>query len=175
MPAVDILVRKASIEDVAVLAHIGSSSFRDAYQDHSNPKDLESHIDEYFTVASVRNEFEQHNRSYLLAIVDGEAAGLAKVRKAACPVPGGDANAVELQQLYVLAAMQRHGLGQRLIADVIAFAQEHAANGVWLSAWELADWAIAFYERNGFAAIDKVDFKLGTTTYTDLLMWRPLE
>ncbi len=175
MPAVDISVRKASIEDADMLAHIGSSSFRDAYQDHSNPNDLESHIDEYFTGASVRNEFEQHNRSYLLAIVDGEPAGLAKIRKAACPVPGGDANAVEIQQLYVLATMQRHGLGRRLIADVIAFAQEHAANGVWLSAWEFADWATRFYERNGFAAIDKVDFKLGATIYTDLIMWRPLE
>ncbi len=175
MSAVDILVRETSLEDVGVLAHIGSSSFREAYQDHSNPNDLEAHINTYFTAAAVRNEIEQHGRRYLLAIVDGEPAGLAKIRKAACPVPGGDANAVELQQLYVLATMQRHGLGRRLIADVFAFARENAAIGVWLSAWEFADWATNFYERNGFATIGKVDFKLGSTTYTDLLMWRQLE
>ena len=174
MPAVDISVREAGVEDVDLLAHIGSSSFREAYQDHSNPNDLETHIDAYFTAAAVRNEIEQHGRRYLLAMVDGEAAGLAKIRKAACPVPGGDANAVELQQLYVLATMQRHGLGGRLLADIFAFAQENAAIGVWLSAWEFADWATSFYERNGFATIGKVDFNLGTTTYTDLLMWRAL-
>ncbi len=175
MPAVDISVREASIEDAEVLAHIGTTSFRDAYQDHSNPNDLESHIAEYFTIDAVHDEIERHARQYLLAIVDGEPAGMAKIRKAACPVPGGDVNAIDLQQLYVLASMQRHGLGRRLMTDVFAFAQESAAAGVWLSAWEFADWATNFYERNGFAAIGKVDFKLGSTTYTDLLMWRPLE
>jgi GNAT superfamily N-acetyltransferase len=175
MAAVDILVREASMEDADILAHIGSSSFREAYQDHSDPNDLEAHIDAYFTAAAVRNEMEHHGRRYLLAIVGGEPAGLAKIRKAECPVPGGDANAVELQQLYVLATMQRHGLGRRLMADVVAFAHQNAAAGVWLSAWELADWATSFYARNGFSAIGKVEFKVGTTTYTDLLMWRPLE
>ncbi len=175
MPAVEISVREASIEDADVLAHIGSTSFREAYEDHSEANDLETHIDKYFTGAAVRDEIEQRGRRYLLAIVDGEPAGLAKIRKAACPVPGGDANAVELQQLYVLATMQRHGLGGRLIADVLAFARENAVIGVWLSAWEFADWATRFYERNGFAAIGKVEFKLGVTTYTDLLMWQPLE
>jgi len=175
MPSVDISVREASIEDVDVLAHIGSSSFRDAYQDHSNLNDIESHINEYFTATAVRNEIEQQRCRYLLALVDGESAGLAKVRRAACPVAGGTANAVELQQLYVLSTMQRHGLGRRLITDVVAFAQENATEGVWLSAWEFADWATSFYKRNGFTTLGKVDFKLGTTTYIDLLMWRPLE
>jgi GNAT superfamily N-acetyltransferase len=175
MSAVEISVREASIEDIDVLAHIGSSSFREAYEDHSAANDLETHIGKYFTAAAVRNEIEQNGRRYLLAIVDGEPAGLAKIQKAACPVPGGDVNAVELQQLYVLATMQRHGIGRRLMADVFAFARESAAIGVWLSVWELADWATNFYARNGFIEIGKVDFKLGTTTYTDLLMWRPLE
>lgn len=175
MPAVDISIRGANAADADVLAQVGSSSFRAAYQDHSNASDLESHISEYFTAAAVRKEIAEHSRRYLLATVDGAPAGMAKFQKAACPVPGGAANAVELQQLYVLATMQRHGLGRRLMADVITFAQENAAAGVWLSAWEFADWATNFYIRNGFITIGKVDFKLGTTTYTDLLMWRLLE
>jgi ribosomal protein S18 acetylase RimI-like enzyme len=175
MPSVDISVREAGIEDVDVLASIGSSSFRDAYQDHSDSNDLESHIDKYFTATAVRNEIEQQRGCYLLASVDGESAGIAKFRRAACPVAGGNANAIELQQLYVLATMQRHGLGRRLLNDVVAFAQENATEGVWLSAWEFADWATSFYKRNGFTVIGKVDFKLGTMTHTDFLMWRPLE
>ena len=71
--------------------------------------------------------------------------------------------------------MQRHGLGGRLLANVVAFAQENAAAGIWLSAWEFADWATSFYKRHGFAAIGKVEFKLGAMIHTDLLMWRPLE
>ncbi len=174
--AVDnISVLEAGTSEVDVLAQIGSSSFRDAYRDHSNPADLQSHIDQNFTVAAIRNEIEHGTSLYFLAFVDDEPAGMAKLRQAACPVSGGDGNAIELQQLYVLATMQRHGLGRHLLAAVIAVAEEKAAAGVWLSAWEFADWATSFYKRNGFAAIGKVDFKMGATSYTDLLMWRPMK
>lgn len=172
MSVVDISIRETSTDDVDVLAHVGSSSFCDAYEDHSNPEDLESHINDYFTVAAVASEFARGKSSYFLAVVDGEAAGMAKVRRAACPLPGGDDNAVELQQLYVLPTMQGHGLGRQLVDTVVAFAKSNDAQGVWLSAWEFADWATRFYERNGFAAIGKVKFNMGATTYTDLLMWR---
>ena len=174
MPAAEISVREAGMQDAAILAEIGSSSFRDAYQPHSNANDLELHIDNYFTLAAVSREIGLQDRHYLLAVVNGEPAGIAKYRKAPCPVAGGDGNAIELQQLYVLARMQGHGLGRQLIDSVCAIAVQHATAGVWLSAWEFADWATRFYARNGFTAIGKVEFKLGATTYTDLLMWRAL-
>lgn len=164
MPAItSALVREASLDDAEVLAHVGSNSFRDAYQQHSDSSDLSAHIDEYFTVAAIRNEIEQQRCRYILASVDGAPAGMAKIRRAACPVTGGDDNATELQQLYVLETMQRHGLGRSLMAEVVAFARQDATVGVWLSAWEFADWATSFYERNGFSEIGKVQFKLGST------------
>ena len=122
----------------------------------------------------MRCEFTAGHSRYFLAIVDGEPGGMLKYRKAECPVPGGDSNAIEIQQLYVLATMQRHGLGRQLTQCVYAFAEQSETNGVWLSAWEFADWATRFYERVGFSAIGKVEFELGATTYTDLLMWRPV-
>ena len=108
-------------------------------------------------------------------MVGAEAGGMVKYRKAKCPVPGGDSNAIEIQQLYVLATMQRHGLGRQLTQRIFAFAEQSKTIGVWLSAWEFADWATRFYERVGFSTIGKVEFELGATTYTDLLMWRPVE
>lgn len=169
------MIRRAGIGDAELLAKIGTNSFREAYGPHSDPTDLETHIRDYFAPDAVFKEFESGDSLYLIATVDGEAGGLAKCRKAACPVDGGDANAVELQQLYVLAAMQRHGLGQQLVDGVIDYARQNEAAGLWLSAWEFADWAIRFYERVGFAGIAKVEFKLGATTFTDILMWRSLE
>ena len=115
------------------------------------------------------------NRRYLLSTVNGRAAGIAKFRHAPCPVAGGDENAFELQQLYVLADMQGYGLGRRLVACLIEAAGKADANGVWLSAWEFADWATGFYRTVGFREIGKVEFSLGETTYTDLLMWMSLE
>ena len=80
MSAVEISVREANIEDVDVLAHIGSSSFREAYEDHSAANDLETHIGKYFTVAAVRNEIEKNGCRYLLAIVDGAQLQVVRLR-----------------------------------------------------------------------------------------------
>ena len=167
-------IRRAVRSDAEVLARVGSESFREAYGPHSKAADLDSHIDQGFSVSAVRNAFAAGQCAYYLASVAGEPAGMAKVRMAQCPLPGGDANALELQQLYVLAGMRRHGLGRRLMSQVVDHAQASAAAGVWLSAWEFADWAVRFYTSVGFTTIGKVEFKLGSTDYTDLLMWRPL-
>ena len=174
MQGQQIRVRLATLDDAAALSAVGTASFRDAYAAHSNAPDIEAHIEDRFTEGAVRDRFAQGECNYFLAEVDGQPAAMAQVRMAACPIAGGDENALELQQLYVLADMQRHGLGRRMMARVIEHAESQGANGVWLSAWEFADWATRFYSSVGFEAIGKVKFKLGSTAFTDLLMWRPL-
>lgn len=167
-------IRLATPDDAPVLAEVGIASFRDAYAAHSSAPDLDAHIEKCFAESAVRDRFLEGQCNYYLAEVEGQPAGMALVRMAACPVPGGDDNALELQQLYVLATMQRHGLGRRLMRRVVEHAEGQSAKGVWLSAWEFADWATRFYSSAGFKEIGKVQFKLGSTSFTDLLMWRPL-
>lgn len=169
-----IVVRRGTPADIETLARVGSESFREAYGPHSSAADLESHIARNFSLDAVRNSFTAGQSAYYLASVDGEPAGLAKLRLAGCPLPEGESNALEIQQLYVLAEMRRHGLGRQLVARAFEHAKAAAVTGVWLSAWEFADWAIRFYTSVGFEAIGKVEFKLGSTSYTDMLMWRPL-
>ena len=170
----EIEIREASLDDIDILATIGSNSFRDAYQEHSNAEDLRTHLEENFSAVAVRDEIEQHGRHYLLVSVNGRPGGIAKFRNAACPSGAPTVDAMELQQLYVLADMQRHGLGRRLVDAVRVRADESEANGLWLSVWEDADWAIEFYQKCGFVEVDTTDFTVGSTTYTDLLMWMPL-
>ena len=170
-----VVVRAAGNVDASALAAIGSSSFRDAYAAHSAPDDLEKHLQAHFTEAAVQQAMRAGESDYLIALVENVPSGLAKYRKQACPRPGGHDNAIEIQQLYVLASTQGHGLGRRLVERVIEIAWREGVAGVWLQAWEMADWATGFYRRVGFAEIDKVSFKLGDTSYVDLLMWQPLE
>jgi ribosomal protein S18 acetylase RimI-like enzyme len=175
MTEVDIEIRDGLSSDAEVLANIGATSFTQAYGSHSNDADLESHISNYFNSSFVRDEIEQQNCRYLLSTVNGSPAGIAKFRPAPCPVADGEQNAIELQQLYVLADMQGYGLGRRLVACLIDAARHTNANGIWLSAWQFADWATGFYRNIGFREIGKVDFRLGETIHTDLLMWMSLE
>ena len=98
-----VVIRDAGVADAELLAAVGSSSFRDAYGAHSEASDLEAHLQKYFSGQAIQAEMKSGQSSYLLAIVNDTPCGLAKYRKAACPVPGGDDNAIEIQQLYVLA------------------------------------------------------------------------
>jgi ribosomal protein S18 acetylase RimI-like enzyme len=169
-----IRVRAATAQDAAVVADIGASSFRDAYAPHSEPPDLEAHLRDYFTPDAVRACIECDASRYLLATVDGEPGGIAKYRAAACPVPGGATDALELQQLYVLASQQRHGLGRHLLHAVTEIAGRQRLAGIWLSVWEDAHWALNFYEKNGFMRVGTADFAVGATNYRDLLLWLPV-
>lgn len=169
-----VIIRDATAADAELLAAVGSTSFREAYAAHSEPADLETHLEEYFSHRAVQEELTSGHSSYLLAVVNDAPCGMAKYRNAACPVAGGDDNALEIQQLYVLAASQGYGLGRKLLERVSDVGRQQGVAGIWLSAWEFADWATGFYKRAGFVEIGKVQFKLGETSFTDLLMWRPL-
>ena len=168
-------IRDAVIGDAAALADVGSDSFARAYENHSDPDDMAAHLEQNFSVAAVQKELEQGDSRYLLAFVDGKAAGMAKYREAACPIDALILGAVELQQLYVATGMQRHGLGRRLLDALQADAGTAGATGVWLGVWEYADWAKKFYLKAGFVEVGTHEFKVGKMSHTDLLMWLPTE
>ena len=170
-----IVIREAAVSDAAALAAVGSSSFSDAYSAHSEPQDLQEHLESSFSQQAVERELAEGLSVYLIALINDVPSGLAKYRRKECPRPGGDDNALELQQLYVLAASQGYGLGRRLVDQVLVAARKSDVAGVWLQAWEFADWATGFYRRVGFSEIGKVQFQLGKTSYTDLLLWQALE
>jgi predicted N-acetyltransferase YhbS len=173
-PGSQLVIRVGTTADIEAIARVGSDAFRQAYSPHSSAADIDAHVQQNFSAAAVQRALAAERSVYYLARVGGEPAGIAKVRMADCPLAAGTPDALELQQLYVLADRQGHGVGRQLVARVFAHAEAASASGVWLSAWEFADWATSFYRRVGFEAIGKVQFKLGATDYTDLLMWRPL-
>ncbi|MDH4126911.1 MAG: GNAT family N-acetyltransferase [Gammaproteobacteria bacterium] len=175
MPRAIVDIQNVGADAAEVLAHIGTSSFRDAYAAHSDPDDLEAHVKEFFSVQAVRACIETRQSSYVLASVDGQPGAFAKYRIAPCPVPAGALHALELQQLYVLASHQRHGLGARLVQFLSKIAVRQQLQGIWLSCWEDADWALSFYLKNGFSRVGTADFAVGSTTYCDYLLWLALE
>ena len=80
-----------------------------------------------------------------------------------------------MQQLYLHPDFQRMGLGGRLIDAVVAIARERGVTGIWLSAWQEADWATSFYRKTGFVESGTAEYRVGTTVYTDWLYWLPLD
>ena len=56
-----------------------------------------------------------------------------------------------IRHAYVVPAMQRKGVGQRLLRHIESLADKPVLIGTWAA----ASWAIDFYVRNGFTVVSK--------------------
>ena len=165
----------ARVADADALSAAGQRLFTQAYGPHSEPDDLAVHVDRYFGPDSVAAELQEPDVTYTMAFDDDAIAGFIKLRRGPSPEAIPAADAVEVQQLYVDAERQRKGVGRALMNRAVAVAREEGRTGLWLSVWQDADWATAFYRAYGFRAVGTADFWLGTTRYIDFLMWVGLD
>ena len=169
-----ISIREGGVDDVAALSAIGHASFRAAYENWSEPDDLVAHLEDFFSEVAIRAAMGLPGCRYLLALHGGVAVGFTKIREGSQPDEIPAARALELHQVYVMPDQQRFGIGGRLIDAATDYAHQQSADGVWLTVWEDAPWAVNCYRKYGFEQVGTMDFKLGTATYNDLVMWRPV-
>ena len=164
-----------NVDDIAAISSVGQASFRTAYENYSEPDDLIEHLEDYFSEAAVRTAMQAQGCQYLLARNGSQVAGFVKISDCRHPDEVPATKSLELSQVYVLPDQQRYGIGGRLLAAAAAYARKQAADGIWLTVWEDAPWAVNCYRKYGFEQVGMIDFQLGKTIYNDLLMWRPVK
>jgi ribosomal protein S18 acetylase RimI-like enzyme len=81
-----------------------------------------------------------------------------------------DANALEIERIYVIKEYQGKKAGQQLYEKTIQVAKEKMLKYIWLGVWQENPKAIQFYTKNGFEIFDQHVFKLGDEEQTDYLM-----
>ena len=171
----NIEIREACMDDVSTLAAVGHESFRAAYEEWSDPDDLIEHLDAFFSEEAIRKEIQLPGHYYLIASNNGNPAGFVKVRENTRPEEVPATRALELHQVYVMPDQQRHGIGGRMIEAAARLAGDKAADGIWLTVWKDAPWAVNCYRKCGFEEVGVTEFKLGKTVFSDLLMWRAVD
>ena len=164
-------IRQSGPADADTLASVGAESFTATYEATTTPADIAAHVEAHFSAAAIRDAMANTSCHYYLATVERQPAGLLKLRMNDVPEAVPDRNAIEIQLLYVVPAFQRYGLGAQLVDVAIGKARDDGIKGVWLSAWEQADWAIGFYRKVGFRQVGTQAFRVGTTAFTDFIMY----
>ncbi len=176
MPAEShITLRAAGTQDAACLSLVGTTAFTEAYGEFNDPQDLAAHVHMTYGLEAMRRELDLQGRFYVIAQVDGEPAGFGKLKAGQWPacIPG--VKPLEIHQLYVLREFHRLGLGRRLVDALMAEARGWGGDGVWLSTWDRAVWAHAFYRSCGFEQVGVQAFTLGAEQQRDLLLYRALD
>jgi len=174
MPQIDI--RRATVDDAKSLTDLSYTTFWDAFAHHPKnaPDDLAHYMRQAFSVEQIADELNDPRAVFLMAEIEGELAGYAKLVFDHIE-PGISAEKpIELNRLYSQQKFLGHGVGQTLMDACFDLARENGFDTIWLGVWEYNPRAQRFYEKNGFREVGSHTFVLGSDPQTDLLMQKEI-
>ncbi len=170
----DVMIRHGTLEDAGLLSALGARTFTETFAADNTEEDLAAYLATSFNVQQQTAELEDPASTFLIAEIDGHAAGYAKLHKGEAPKGVAGAKPVELVRLYVLREWLGRGVGEQLMRTCVAEARQAGHDTIWLGVWERNARAQAFYRKWNFRAVGEHIFRLGSDLQRDLLMERTL-
>ena len=172
----EISIRPATIDDAKALTDLAYTTFWDAFAHHPKnaPDDLNHYMRQAFSLEQISAELEDDQSIFLIAEIDGEPAGYAKIIIDAIEEGITAMRPIELNRLYSHQQFLGKGIGQALMDACFDRAREDGHDVMWLGVWEFNPRAQRFYEKNGFRVVGSHVFQLGEDPQTDLLMQKEL-
>jgi ribosomal protein S18 acetylase RimI-like enzyme len=166
----DVKIRRADVKDANLLAALGGTTNYETYFETDEPEDLAKYIADFFNPQAMKIELEDAKNSFFIAEVNGKAVGFAELRTGQPAECVKDENTIELQRIYVLEKMIRHGIGKILLQTCLGEAKARGFASLWLAVFELNARAIEFYKRQGFEQVGKARFHFGEQSFTCFVM-----
>ena len=167
-------IRRGTLADAAMLSELGERTFSETFAADNTPEDLAAYIATSFNLAQQTAELEDPGSTFLIAEVDGRAAGYAKLHDGKPEKGVAGANPVELVRLYVSREWLGRGIGEQLMRACLDEARQYGHDLIWLGVWERNGRAQAFYRKWDFHTVGEHEFRLGSDLQRDLLMVRTL-
>ena len=165
-----IAIKKIGVEQLVPLQEIGRKTFYDTFFESDSEESMNAYLATSFSTEKLTAELENPNSEFYFATQNEVVIGYLKVNFGAAQTELQDANAVEIERIYVLKDFHGKSVGQWLYDKAIQVARQKRADYVWLGVWEENPRAINFYKKNGFVEFDKHVFKLGNDEQTDIMM-----
>jgi diamine N-acetyltransferase len=106
-----------------------------------------------------------------IAATGDQTIGYAKLSPLMAPAPTPRPGAMELQQIYVLAPWQGHGVAESLMLWALETARAEGAPEIYLTVFDHNARAKRFYTRHGFIEVGHCTFTLGDRVDDDRV-WR---
>lgn len=171
-----ITIRYAEVADAELLANFGRETFHDAFISYSQmPKnDLNRYLDEAFTPENLSAQLIDENSIFLLAEIENEMVGYAKLETNTSTKGVKAKNPIKLKRLYCKQSFVGFGIGAVLMKRCLAEAAKRHHDTIWLTVWEHNLHAQSFYDRWNFEPCGSFDFAFGQTVLSDVVMQRHL-
>ncbi len=171
-----IKIRQAILKDAEMLAELSWKTFYDAFHQHPKnaPEDLAEYMKAAFSVEQTKRELGEKDSIFLIAEIEKESAGYAKIMLGSREDGIAAEKPIELNRLYAHQKFLGCGVGQKLMDECFRIAGENACDVMWLGVWEFNLRAQAFYRKYGFYEVGRHIFRLGSDPQIDLLMQKEL-
>ena len=170
----DLTIRRGTLADAALLSELGARTFSETFAADNTPEDLAAYVAASFNVAQQTAELNDPGSIFLIAEVDGQAAGYAKLHDGEPEKGVEGATPIELVRLYVSRDWLGRGVGEQLMRACLDEARKAGHETIWLGVWERNARAQAFYRKWNFRAVGEHMFQLGADLQRDILMARTL-
>ena len=165
-------IRRGAVEDAVLLSELGARTFSETFAADNTPADLAAYLATNFNVEQQTAELEDPASTFLIAEVDGRAAGYAKLHDGKPEKCVEGTNPIELVRLYVLREWLGRGIGEQLMRACLDEARRAGHETIWLGVWERNGRAHAFYRKWNFRPVGEHVFQLGSDLQRDILMER---
>lgn len=169
-----VTIRRGTLEDAGLLSELGARTFAETFAADNTEEDLTAYMASSFNVAQQTSELEDPASTFLIAEVDGRAAGYAKLHDGEPEKGVEGAKPVELVRLYVSREWLGRGIGEQLMRACLDEARQTGHETIWLGVWERNQRAQAFYRKWNFRTVGEHMFPLGSDLQRDLVMERAL-
>lgn len=169
------LFHLCTIDDLATLQTIASQTFRETFAAHNTQSDMQAYIKKAFDEKKLRMELLNTHSRFYLVYLQGQLVGYLKLNEGPAQTEAQGDEALEIERIYIIQALQDHGLGKQLMDKAIQEARAQHKRYIWLGVWEKNKKAIAFYSGRGFQQVGTHSFLLGSDMQTDFIMRKDLK
>ncbi|MDA8124415.1 MAG: GNAT family N-acetyltransferase [Deltaproteobacteria bacterium] len=163
-----ILIRPWRREDVPAVRRILWESWLATYRAFIPEADLRAYFTATYQPESLLRLYELSFVRGLIGEADGEAAGFARTQYQK------NENRLYLASLYLLPAFQGRGIGDRLLKAAEAQALALGLDELWVGVMVKNEAAGRWYERRGFRFIREEPFRMGGTTVSHRIGYKPI-
>jgi ribosomal protein S18 acetylase RimI-like enzyme len=169
-------IRYATIKDAEMLTELSYKTFFDAFHSHPKnaPEDIADYMEKAFDLKTISAELLEEDSIFLIAELEDEAVGYAKVMVGSIEDEINASRPIELNRLYAKQEFIGKGIGRKLLDECVRIAVENDCDVMWLGVWEYNLRAKRFYEKSGFYEVGRHFFQLGSDRQIDLLMQKDL-
>lgn len=166
-------IRRAGLDDAAVLASLAAFTFTETFGDSYPPEDLRAFLEENYAVE--RQQVILRHADYAVWLLERDGVAVGHVAAGPCGLPHAEVapGDGEIKRLYVVQAEQGGGRGGQLLQVALDWLLRDGPRALWLGVWSENLGAQRLYARHGFQKVGEYLFPVGEINDLEFIMRRP--